>query len=63
MLYFPSKSVSLSVLVPFITTLTPGKALESSETVPEIVFCCGKDICTTNASNSVKIPLNFVFIL
>ena len=61
--YFPSKSVSTPLVVPSIITLTPGRAPYSSETVPEIVFVCAKLICTTNARNSVKIPLNFVFIL
>ncbi len=62
MVYLPSKSVSVPVVVPLIKTLTPGSGPESSETVPETVFCA-KAKCTVNASNSVKIPLNFVFIL
>ena len=53
--YFPSKSVSTPLLVPSTTTLTPGKAPDSSETVPEIVFSCAKETCTNNAINSVKI--------
>jgi len=40
--YFPSKSVSVPVAVPLITTLTPGKGPESSVTVPETVFSCAK---------------------
>ena len=60
--YFPSKSVCAPVLVPLITTVTPGKLPELSDTVPETVFSCANDTCTNNANNSVKIPLNFVFI-
>ncbi len=61
--YLPSKSVSVPEVVPLIRTLTPGNVPEESDTVPETIFSCAKVICTTNASNSVKIPLNFVFII
>ena len=61
--YLPSKSVCVPVDVPFTNTLTPGKVPDESDTVPETVLSCAKVICTINASNSVKIPLNFVFIV
>ena len=60
--YLPSKSVSAPVVVPLIITLTPGKPPVLSDTVPETVFSCANDTCTINANNSVKTPLNFVFI-
>ena len=44
-------------------TLTPGSGPVSSETVPEIVFSCAKEIYTNNTSNSVKKPLSFVLIV
>ena len=44
--------------------LTPGRGNPVlSVTDPEIAFSCANVSCTTNASNSVKIPLNFVLIL
>ena len=55
-------SVSVPLLVPFIEILTPGNGSVLSLTVPETVFSCAKDKCTTNARNSVRIPLNFVLI-
>ena len=61
--YLPSKSVSVPLAVLLLKTLTPGRAPDASDTVPDTVFSCAKVICTRNASNSVKIPLNFVFII
>ena len=61
--YFPSKSVSVPLLVPFTDILTPGKGPEFSVTVPETVLSCANEICTINAKSSVKNPLNFVFIV
>lgn len=39
--YFPSKSVEVPVVVPLITTLTPGKGdpVILSVTTPFIIFC------------------------
>ena len=64
MLKFPSKSDWVPVDVPCTIIFTPATGIpESSETVPETVLSCAKVTCTKNANNSVKIPLNFVFIL
>jgi hypothetical protein len=43
---------------------TPATGIpDSSETVPETALSCANVTAQQNANNSVKIPLNFVFIL
>ena len=46
--YFPSKSVSVPIVEPLTTTLTPGKGPDPSDTFPDIVLCCANQICTPN---------------
>ena len=42
--YFPSKSVSVPIVEPLTTTLTPGKGPDPSDTFPDIVLCCANEI-------------------
>jgi hypothetical protein len=59
----PSKSACAERLVPLTTTLAPGSGPDLSETTPVTVFSCANENCIDNASNSVKIHLNFDLIL
>jgi aspartate carbamoyltransferase regulatory subunit len=61
--YFPSKSVCVVRVVPLTTTFAPGIGPVLSETTPVTVFSCANENCIDNASNSVKIHLNFDLIL
>ena len=69
--YLPSKSVwvpDIGVRTPEACAsnnamLTPGRGIPSpSVTVPDTVLSYAKEICTTKANKSIKIPHNFVFI-
>ncbi|GAL80852.1 hypothetical protein JCM19274_1478 [Algibacter lectus] len=62
MAYTPSKSDVTPVAVFFKITDTPGSTPLASETVPDTVFFCAKDICIKDTRKSVKIKVVFNFI-